>query len=387
MKAKLIFLLLIYFLFITGLTFGLLTERKITRPVDIMAIGGAGITSYDKFGMLFMNPAAFALYDNLKVSLLRAGVSANWDCYNLYTVYDTLSKNGNDFSKLSSDQWKTLLNSRATIGVTGPLALGFIWEGIGFLFYNDLLTSIVVKQAPGLPYVDFGSYTDIGCLAGFGFKIPIPVFLGKFTMVYGGVTVKYIDRIKYENHRMSLLEAYDQGISVMDYKKGFLWGQAIGSDAGFMIKSEDLAFGLVLRDWFNTQFSWREYSADLKPIDATAGNNPPTYFPFQLDIGSSYRIQNVLPKYFISDLTFYLDLDNIQDFSQNFFLKTRIGFEVGFLAFMKLRGGIYQGYPTAGFALIFPFITINGAYYTEELGDIPGSIPEQNLVLEVDIVI
>jgi len=363
------------------------TERKINYPLDIMGKGGAGLTSHANFGMLFMNPAAFALYKDLTVSLLKIGASINYDWYQFYTIYDTLSRSGGDLSALSSEQWKTLLNLRAMVGVTGPLAIGYIYDSIGFLLYNDILTSMVVKQSPGLPYVDFGSYMDVGCLTGFGFEFPLPVFLGKFIKGYGGLSIKFINRFKVEDHRMSIIEAYDMGLSLLSFQKGFLLGQAIGSDFGFMIKSEDWAFGLVLRDWFNTSFFWREYDANFKPIENSTNKYEPTYWGFQMDIGGSYTLHDVLPNYFISDLSFYMDLANITEWSENFFLKVRIGAETTMFTFLKIRGGIYKGYPTAGLGFVLPFVTINIAYFTEELGPLPGSLPQQNLALDVQIIL
>jgi hypothetical protein len=152
------------------------------------------------------------------------------------------------------------------------------------------------------------------------------------------------------------------------------------------VKSEDLSLGLVCRDWYGTQFSWREYSVNFQQINDPAGTQP-TYWAPELDAGSSYRIKSILPQYFISDLTLYFDLDNITDFTEDFFLMTRIGAEITVFNFLKLRAGIYEGYPTAGFGLVFPVFTINAAYYTEELGELPGTIPEQNFVLEVDIIL
>lgn len=361
------------------------TEVKPQPPVDIIATGGAGITSYDKYGMLFMNPAAFALYDDLMVSILRAGVSANYDLYNYYNIYNTLSRNGQNFAALSPAQWNSLVNAKAELGAVGPLAVGFLWQGVGILFYNEMQTSLAAKQDAGLPYFDYDSYLDFTCLAGCGFKIPIPVFLGKFTEVYAGISVKYINRIEYQDPRMSLLEAYDTALSFADFSRGFDWGQAIGSDAGLLLKSEDLALGLVIRDWFGTQFSWREYSFNGQPVDSPT-NVPSTYWSPELDAGSSYRIKSVLPKYLLGDLTFYFDLDNIADFTQDFFLKVRMGAELDAFSFLKLRAGIYEGYPTAGFGLVFPVITVNFAYYTQELGELPGSEPEQEFILEMDVI-
>ncbi len=362
------------------------TEVKPPPPVDIIATGGAGLTSYDKFGMLFMNPAAFALYNDLLVSVLRAGISANYDLYNYYSIFNALSQNGMNFSALSPTQWQELINANAELGVEGPIALGFLWQGIGVLFYNDFQTTLQTMQEAGFPYFNYDSYADFVCLAGFGFKIPVPVFLGKFSEVYAGVNVKYINRLEYSNPRMSLLEAYDTAISIAVFQNGFLWGQAIGSDAGLMLKSEDLALGLVMRDWFGTQFSWREYAANGQQIISPT-NLVPTYWAPELDVGSSYTVKSVLPKYLLGDVTFYFDLDDILNFTQDFFLKVRLGAELGVFSFLKLRAGFYEGYPTAGFGLVFPLITINAAYFTEELGELPGSEPQQNYELEIDIIL
>ena len=360
-------------------------EKKITVPVDIIATGGAGITSYDKFGMIYMNPAAFAIPENARISILKTGVTLNYDLYNYYSLYNYLANHNNDLSSLSSSQWKTLLNLNANIGLSGPLAVGYIWQGIGFLIYDDFLTSALVKQGPGLPYVDFGSYYDTTFLAGFGFKIPSPEFFGKFISSYAGITVKYINRLKYENPRMSLLETFDTFSGIVNFNKGFLWGQAIGSDVGYMVKGESWTGGFVIRDWFTTQFSWNEYDYKFNQIPTT--NIPSTYFYPSFDIGGSYRFNNFAENLNILGPTLYFDLVNIFDFSENYFLKVRFGVELAMFNFLRLRAGIYKGYPTAGFGLVFPFININAAYYTEELGDTPGSIPQQNYVLDFHFIL
>lgn len=72
------------------------TEININYPVDIMAMGGCGITSYDTFGMIYMNPAAFGMPEFSRLSILKTGVSLNYDLYNYYNIYGALSKNNND---------------------------------------------------------------------------------------------------------------------------------------------------------------------------------------------------------------------------------------------------------------------------------------------------
>jgi hypothetical protein len=332
-----------------------------------------------------MNPAAFIISDTPRFSILNIGLGANFDLYNYYNIYNTLSANSNDLASLTPDQWKKIMNLSANISLTGPLTIGYIWDGIGILLYDNALVSMITRQDLGIPVINFGTYLDIGALVGFGFKIPMPVFMGKFTKAYGGISIKYINRFKYENPRLSLLELLDVGTGLMSFQKGFLWGQAIGSDVGFLVRAEEWSYGFVVRDWFTTQFSWNEYSADFKQINTNA--LPTTSFSPALDLGGSYRIKTILPQYYISDLTFYLDLANSIDFTENYLLKIRFGTEISLFNFLKLRGGIYKGYPTIGVGVVTSFLTINAAYYTEEYGDFPGSMPQQNYTLELHFIL
>jgi hypothetical protein len=89
----------------------------------------------------------------------------------------------------------------------------------------------------------------------------------------------------------------------------------------------------------------------------------------------------------LSDLTFSLDLVNAFDFTEYYLLKVRLGMEFSAFSFLRVRTGIYKGYPTFGLGLVFPFLTINAAYYTEELGDLPGTIPQTVIIGEVQLVL
>lgn len=365
-------------------SFAVSTERVINRPVDIMGAGGVGVTAYDKFGMFTMNPATFAVNEKGTFSILKLGALANFDLISYYSLINAVSAVGGDITQLSAAQMSQLLSMSANVGITGPLGLGYISDNMGMLLTDNFLTSATIHRGAGLPYVDFGTYLEFALTVGYGFKLPVPVFLGKMTRAYGGINIKYLNRLKYENRRMSLLELLDMQDSLMSFKKGFLWGQAVGSDLGLLIKDESLAFGLVVRDWFTTQYSWSEYSAQFQPIAST---NAPTYYSPSCDLGLSYRIKNVISRYMISDLTFSLDLVNAFDFTEYYLLKLRAGLEFSAFSFLRVRTGIYKGYPTLGLGIVLPLLTINAAYYTEELGDLPGSIPQTVIIAEIQLVI
>lgn len=390
-RLKLILLLIMFATFVTkSYTATSTSERRITKPIDIMAMGGAGVASYGRFGMIYMNPASAAVKGYKAFSILKVGASVNWDLYNLYMqTKDFIDDSATNLSLLSDDAWEAILNIRSTIGVNGPITLGYVGNGLALLLYNDIETSVIVHQSPGLPYVDFGTYVDVGFLVNYGFELPMPFFLGKYTKVYMGLSLNYLNRLKHEDSRMSLIEAFDLGMGILNFQKGLQWGQNIGSDIGILIKMPRLSIGVVVRNWFSTGFSWVEYgynptSGAIEKIEGAA-EIPRTYFDIALDVGVGYRIKTA--SIILSQIDLYLDVANSIDFSENYFLKLRMGGEITLLKIIKIRGGLHQGYPTFGLGFEIPVIKINLSYFTEEMGNWPGSIPQEKLMVDIHFMI
>lgn len=362
-------------------------EKRITHPIDIIGTGGAGVAGPVRYGSIFLNPASLALGDRSTFSILKIGASANWDLYELYKIYPKIDDTAEDLGlgQLTTEEWATLLNLRSKIGIIGPLSLGYIGNGIGILFYNNFVTTANVKQAPGLPYVDFGTYLDIGFTVGYGLEIPFPFYLGKYTKIYLGLGLNYLNRIKYENDRLSLVEAFDLGMSILSAERGLFMGQNISADVGMIISfGERLSAGFVVRDFFSTGFDWAEFDTNFQRIE-NSSPLPITYFYPAFDIGVGYSAR--IDSFVLSDLNLYFDIANALDFSENYFLKLRLGAEITLIKIFTIRAGLYQGYPTLGLSVNLPLVKINAAYYTEELGDLPGSDGQQTVLLEVELSI
>ncbi len=372
------------FILISINLFALEREKPLLISVDIIGCGGTGITADNKFGMLFMNPASFGITSKGYFSLLKIGVRANYDLYQYYQYYDKIANvNPNDPSSISPETLDIINKLKISTGLSGPLSFGYLTEGIGFLLYNDFHTSLYTKPSFLLPYVDFGAYADFVFLAGFGTKFDLPFYFGKLVKTYGGITVKYINRIKYENKRLSILKVFDM-VSTGAFKEGYLWGQAIGSDLGLLFKGENISVGITIKDWFNTFFSWNKYDTNYQYVPEEKIEQ--TYYPLSFNFGISYKLNNYFMKYGISDWIFAFDIVDVFGFEENYFLKLRFGTEVKFLNIFKARAGIYKGYPTLGFGIEIPFLNINFAYYTEELSKVPGYNPQQNFILELHMV-
>ncbi|MGC8766040.1 MAG: hypothetical protein ACP5QT_09195 [Brevinematia bacterium] len=373
MKKKILLILMTIY----GMLNCLEREKELSLPAEIMGAGGTGIVAYDKFGMVFMNPASFGVTSKSYFSFVRNGIRFNYDLYEYYTIYEKMRGN-TDIYAILPEIAPILSKLNVCAGVNGPLAFGYMTEGIGFLIYNDFNTSLSSHFSGILPYLDASIYSDLVFLSGFGKKFDIPFYFGKNVTTYAGINVKYINRLKYQNPHLSLLEAFD--LFASGFKEGFLWGQAIGSDLGILFKGEYICVGFVVKNWFNTYFSWSAYDTNFQYISNRTIE--PTYYPASFNLGLSYRLKNFFLKYGIKDWTFYFDLSDAFYFEENYLLKLKFGTEVTFLSILKARAGLYKGYPTLGFGIEIPFLHINFAYYTEELSKLPGYKPQQNFLLE-----
>lgn len=382
------FLFLILFCLISSLGFAREENEEVvlSHSADVMGTGGAGIAASERFGMIYQNPASLAIGDFGEFSVLRVGAMANTDLYDMYLLSQEIDSSSATYGleDFTDDQWEMLLNVDSLVGITGPLSLGYVGQNIGLLLYSEFQTMASVEQSTGLPYVNFGSYLDLGFIVGYGMEIPLPIFLGKMSRFYAGISLKYINRIKVVDERMSLVEAFDTYSKIMDTSGGVLVGQNISADLGFNYQiNERIAAAAVVRDFFNTGFYWTERNSSWEEVENSA--IPMTYFYPALDIGVAFKSR--VSTYRVSELNVYFDIVDCLDFSENYMLKLRLGADVTFLNFLVVRAGLYKGYPTLGLTLDLPVVKINAVYYTEELGDVPGTIPMETALLELEIKI
>ncbi|MFN4216946.1 MAG: hypothetical protein ACK4HQ_06065 [Brevinematales bacterium] len=372
---------LLFFVFLVSSLWGV--QWKLRLPTDILATGGAGVAADDKTGLLFMNPAVYALTGERKFLLGCMGGGANFSLLDIYEVYNQLSKNSNDIGSLTPEQWRKLSSLSLYTSLIGPLYLGYMGDRVGIVFFNDFRNFVKQKVSPILPYFEWASYLDVGLQMGAGFGLPDVGWLPRQARLYGGIGIKILNRMKYENERLSLLELMDKVNAIMSFQDGFLMGQAIGSDVGLLYKQDRWRFGLVVRDWFTTSFQWVAYDARFKVISNGVGVT--TWWP-SVDVGMAYQLGSVFSRYFLGNLVFYADMVNLTDWQENGWLKTRFGVEGRMFGFLLLQGGLYKGYPTVGVGMDFPFVKVHITYYTEELGTIPGASPLPILVSEIQIV-
>ena len=89
---------------------------------------------------------------------------------------------------------------------------------------------------------------------------------------------------------------------------------------------------------------------------------------------------------FVGDFTWAADYQLISP-DTSFFKKTHLGLEKSVLFdIVKLRGGLNQGYVTAGFGIDVWLVKFNYAYYTQELGPEIGMEPLKTHVFDLSFI-
>lgn len=142
-----------------------------------------------------------------------------------------------------------------------------------------------------------------------------------------------------------------------------------GLDVGALYKlSPMLDVGVVFQDLI----------ADIE------GDSPPINFK----VGVAYRPMGGIPMFpFSKSLLLAADVEDLFNYGgDSFFNKVHLGAQLKLPFFpFTFRAGINQGYPTFGLGLNLLLIKVDYAYYSQELGDAPGTIRDSNHALQVKV--
>lgn len=384
-------------LVISNFTFaGTGIERKIPLlPPDMIGTGGAGVASYSKPGMIFLNPASTSVDKNFwKIYLLNTGAGFNPEFISLYNKLSSI--NASEISNINFDDY---IGPKASLGLNGPLGTGCVIKGFTFYVYNLMYTSFWLSPYSGLPNLNLTSLWDLGIMGGYSSALPQEwINFAKsagIDDVYLGFMLKWVHRWKMIFERKDLLSALDYigAFAKGSPNKGIDYGNAFGVDFGSIIKWNeigigDLALGIALKDLF-FPFSWTRYSGSSLNYSEKVDTN--TAFSPSFDIGISYvfsenALEGIWNTIFYRP-AFYFDIINCVDFSESFFNKIRLGGEVKLFKLMPLRLGLNKGFITWGIGIDIPIVKIDFAYYTEEFGTFPGSNPQQIYFLNISLMI
>jgi len=376
-KSVLKFIILIFFLLPVTCHLSLPLSAVEEPPVVIrwarpLGMGGAFLAVTDDQNSFFYNPAGIMFRKDFLLTLIEMPIQITDDIFKFYDFYNANKTDLENFDTLSDTKKQELMDKiitnvsnyrvRFTLGLPNLSLIPKRGEksnlGFGVFTLVDLHTK--VNSGVLVPTYDLWGSADGAAFLAYARKFKVRDY-----NLYAGANLKLIGRGKFDEKRKSFL-AFEEPKAQAGY--GF------GLDIGLLTElPPQWRFGLMVRDSLNTKITYQELTGDGGTKPATTSE-----IPRAINIGAAYRPVNFV--------TLAVDINDITDgklFKTEFFTKLHLGAEIGW-RMLKFRAGFNQGYPSVGFGIYTPLLLdIEYAYYTDELGQYAGQIPETNHILSL----
>jgi hypothetical protein len=347
------------------------------------AMGGHHTAWTDNVFALLVNPAAIMRVEQWSLFAFSPTIFSPQSTFSLLGSMGEMS--GGDMSSLGNAM-DTFRKNRGKIplGVEireFPLSIAWVTGGFGFGLWNR---SFINPSIVGTNVI-VDVYEDVILPVGFAFRI----LDTEGHSVDAGLTVKAFARV-LAHETVSIPKLMDNDANLFDdlsvplivgggLDLGFLYRWDIGFSAGLTFDDIVTRGGVI----------------NLR------GANPNSYYyvPFTMNFGAAYNV--VLGKYwtgapkFLADMTLtfafdYRDLTSLfqqTDYSRrNTLLGIGAGFQVSmFNNIFKLRLGMNEMLPAAGFGFDFGMVGIDLAYYGREFGLEPGQLSGAAVDLTISV--
>jgi hypothetical protein len=321
--------------------------------VRALGMGNAYTAIVDDGDALFYNPAGLNRVSGIHWTILdpRIGI----DDPNIVQTLNNFKTSTNIPSLVQSEYGKHhWLNAGAKSVIVVP------HFGFGVFGNAEALTSV---SNPPYPQLNLQYYADYGAVAGIGFD-PIPEIL-KF-----GMDLKYISRTGTESTFTGSQLASANSTLISDALKNA--GIGYGLDSGVLITIPG-----PIRP--SLSFVWKNMG--VTSFTQTAGTAPPPNIQDEMIVGGALEIS--APLISITP-AFDYKYANRTDIALG--KKVSVGVELS-LPILNFRGGLNQGYYTAGVGVNLGFISVDAATYGEELGEVPGQLEDRRYIVQATIEI
>ena len=316
----------------------LVNYRDNYRDVRMLGAGNAGVASVDTGSSAFYNPAGLGLAPGYNFKFLDLFMGGNQNFKDSFAQGLHLSGGASTLS----EKFSPFLGK--------PLALqgGFFpyIASPGFLigFFDSLDMSINYRD-PVYPRLIVNGRNDYGLVFGGAYSIQ--------DRLYFGGTLRYQRRREIdEDITAGALVSQSSTLLRSVQKFGDGYGFNLGVQYRQPISSVHwAAIGAALIDAGQTRFK----NANRTP--------PPSGQGQQVNVGAAYGFKTLA-----IDGRLMLDLVRLKEPNLSYTKRINMGMEIS-VFMMDIRGGLYQGYWTAGLTLrVFPLLNIDFTSYAEELG-------------------
>ncbi|HEY9594237.1 MAG TPA: hypothetical protein VHE79_07160 [Spirochaetia bacterium] len=354
------------------------------------ALGGTHVALADDISVLVTNPAGFQAAGP---QFIAADITANLSGP-VFSIADLVMKimGGADPTTLISDPdvQKLLTSLYASAVLNGPLALGYVGNGLGFGFFNS--SGLTFTTVGTIPTMTAAVQENLEFVAGYSFRVPLPAEAQSTLDL--GLSVK-----AFTSGSVEVSESILNMISILSSGDiSSLLSQPFNLDVGFGIDSgiryswnDTIAVGVVGRNLFapvvrNTYSSIMGFSGGETPVQSYG------YEPIDLSAGIMYSPHFEFLDRYISSLKLMLDYNDILDFlthpstATNPILHVSAGVEITMLQILALRGGFGDGYFAAGLGLNLTAFRFNVSMYGSELSTEPGLRPAYNLLVGMQYI-
>ena len=330
-----------------------------------LGMGGAFIGYPADYNAPLTNPAGISFLPERYFYILDTRIGINNEVKELVDGLGYMQDLG-DFSNLTAERQKEITDfiTKATtlrpqLFATLPLNFGITAKSWAIGITNrENLAFRLFGLAP-LYNIELKSYNDALIFGSLSHK-----FTPKLSV---GITGKYLIRGKIEQ-TYNLLE-----LASGDINPTADLGFGIGADVGAIYNVFDsLSVGVTVKNVISS-LSWKRIT-----LDETGTSIPleSTKMPMNIGAGIAFKPNIKIPLRIFKNPIFVLDMDDITNSDKNIFKKLHAGASLDVLWLFNIRGGINQGWTTFGVGVDLFFLQVEYAYYGEELGLLPGQIPE-----------
>ena len=351
------------------------------------ALGGPHAALADDFSSLFNNPAGFSSVKP-EMSLAEITTHLQGPVFDILSVIASSGGGDAESILLSPSVLDLLQGLYASMGLLGPVAFGYVGNGLGFGIFTS--TDIVFANSAPL-MLSASAAEQLTICGGYTFHIPIPEE-SPHSLDFG-IMLKGILRGELVFSRSFLeLPALFSSFSPETFlQEPFMFTTAIGFDLGARYSFRDvLSFGLAARNIYTPTLinSYTTMDGFLKSTEVPVKSTG--LVPFDLSFGVVFSpVLGTLSRIF-TDFKVLLDYNDILDFvlrpaeAVHPILHLGLGLELTLLDILSIRGGFYQGLFSAGLGLNLTIFTLNLSMFGSELSTEPGLNPVYNIMLGLE---
>jgi hypothetical protein len=337
------------------------------------ALGGLHAALADDMTTLFSNPAGFRSVEP-QFSVLEF----------TFSFYDAAIEIAGEV--VSGVDNSTSDIRRGYLNVLGPIAVGYVGNGLGWGIFNT--SNIRIYSWGASPLANEVLEENLVFIRGRTFRIPFPEQQSSLDLGYsltGFLTVQ-------GNSRTDIRQVFLPSVSPLELlTNGGPYRRAMGAgvEFGLLYSLKDVfSIGLAGRNLAFVQT--RDFTSFMALIGGGASTASYSVLPMDLSLGILYRPPLDRLGRYINDIKVMVDYHNMLDFliypagATHALLHIGLGIELQLLEIVSLRAGYYQLLPSVGLGLDFSFFTLNMAYFGREWTSEPGGYPVNSYAIGLE---